>query len=120
MPSRCRRDNRSSFQTTTALMANVTFSWGWAKIARLGNHSDKTVNADLIRENWDDLLRLTATIRLKESSASDILRRLNSYSRQHVLYQALKAFGQVKIPVHPALCQRCRAEASDREAAQQG
>ena len=56
---------------------------------------DKTANADLIRENWDDLLRLATTIRLKESSTSDILRRLNSYSRQHVLYQALKAFGQV-------------------------
>ncbi|OSM08479.1 Tn3 family transposase [Magnetofaba australis] len=56
---------------------------------------DKTINAALIRENWDDLLRLVATIKLKENSASDIFRRLNSYSRQHALYQALKAFGQI-------------------------
>jgi len=56
---------------------------------------DKTVNADLIRENWDDLLRLVATIKLKENTASDIFRRLNSYSRQHALYQTLKAFGQI-------------------------
>ena len=56
---------------------------------------DKTVNADLIRANWDDLLRLAATIKLKENTASDIFRRLNSYSRQHTLYQTLKAFGQV-------------------------
>ncbi len=45
---------------------------------------DKTINADLIRENWDDLLRLVTTIKLKENNASDIFRRLNSYSRQHV------------------------------------
>ena len=56
---------------------------------------DKTVNEARIRENWDTLLRLVATIRLKENTASDIFRRLNSYSRQHALYQTLKAFGQI-------------------------
>ena len=56
---------------------------------------DKTISDALIRENWDDILRLVATIKLKESTASDIFRRLNSYSRQHVLYQGLKAFGQI-------------------------
>ena len=56
---------------------------------------DKTINDALIRENRDDLLRLVATIKLKENTASDIFRRLNSYSRQHALYQTLKAFGQI-------------------------
>lgn len=56
---------------------------------------DKTINETIIRENWDDLRRLVATIKLKENTASDIFRRLNSYSRQHALYQTLKAFGQV-------------------------
>ncbi len=28
-------------------------------------------------------------------TASDLFRRLNSYSKQHGLYQALKAFGQI-------------------------
>ena len=56
---------------------------------------DKAVNEALIRENWDALLRLVATIRLKENTASEIFRRLNSYSRQHALYQTLKAFGQI-------------------------
>ncbi|WP_262386682.1 transposase [Roseobacter fucihabitans] len=56
---------------------------------------DKTINEAIIRENWDDLLRLMATIKLKENTASDIFRRLNSYSRQHALYQAMKAFGQI-------------------------
>lgn len=62
---------------------------GW-KIA-----PDSYVNDTLIRENWDDLLRLVATIRLKENTASDIFQRLNSYSRQHALYRTLKAFGQI-------------------------
>ena len=40
-------------------------------------------------------VRLEATVKLKENTASDIFRRLNSYSRQHALYQTLKAFGQI-------------------------
>ena len=56
---------------------------------------DKTINEAVIRENWDDLLRLVCTIKLKENTTSDIFRRLNSYSRQHALYQTLKAFGQI-------------------------
>lgn len=43
----------------------------------------------------DDILRLIATIMLKETTASEIFRRLNSYSQQHALYRALKAFGKI-------------------------
>ena len=50
---------------------------------------------DLIEENWDDILRLIATIKLKEVTASELFRRLNSYSKQHALYRALKAFGKI-------------------------
>lgn len=56
---------------------------------------DKYTNQDIIEECWDDILRLVTTIKLKEITASDIFRRLNSYSRQNRLYQALKAFGQI-------------------------
>lgn len=62
---------------------------GWAMTP------DKYVNTDLIEANWDDILRMIATIKLKETTASDIFRRLNSYAQQHVLYRALKAFGQI-------------------------
>jgi TnpA family transposase len=55
----------------------------------------KYVNEALIEECWDDILRLVTTIKIKETSASDIFRRLNSYSKQHKLYQALKSFGQI-------------------------
>ncbi len=53
------------------------------------------MNETVIKEYWDDILRLVTTIKLKEISASDIFRRLNSYSKQHKLYQALKSFGQI-------------------------
>ncbi len=56
---------------------------------------DKYINRDIIEETWDDILRLIATIKLKETTASEIFHRLNSYSKQHRLYQGLKAFGQI-------------------------
>lgn len=40
-------------------------------------------------------MRLVCTIKLKETTASDIFRRLNSYSKQHELYKTIKAFGQI-------------------------
>jgi TnpA family transposase len=53
------------------------------------------IDTELIEDNWDDILRFIATIKLKEVTASDLFRRLNSYSKQHALYRALKAFGQI-------------------------
>jgi TnpA family transposase len=53
------------------------------------------VDTDLILQYWDEFLRFIATIKLKETTASDLFRRLNSYSKQHGLYQAIKAFGQI-------------------------
>ena len=56
---------------------------------------DKYIAESAIEDNWDDILRLITTIKLKETTASDIFRRLNSYSNQHALYKAMKAFGQI-------------------------
>src|SRR3546814_16541823 len=38
---------------------------------------------------------LPISIKLKKATASDIFRRLNSYSKQNALYTALKAFGRI-------------------------
>lgn len=56
---------------------------------------DANIQVDLIKEQWDEILRLIATLKLKETTASQLLKRLSSYSRQHPLYRALKAFGQI-------------------------
>ncbi len=53
------------------------------------------IDEDLIRENWDDILRLIVTIKLKHSSASQIFKRLSSYAKQNPIYQALKEFGRI-------------------------
>src|SRR5262245_957910 len=56
---------------------------------------DAYIKEALIASQWDEVLRFIATIKLKETTASQLLRRLNSYSKQHPLYQALKEFGKI-------------------------
>jgi TnpA family transposase len=41
------------------------------------------IDNELVIAQWDDLLRLMATSNLKEVTASELFRRLNSYSKQH-------------------------------------
>ncbi len=53
------------------------------------------IRESIIENDWDDILRFIATIQLKITSASQLFRRLNSYSKQHSLYQALKEFGEI-------------------------
>jgi TnpA family transposase len=55
----------------------------------------KKINTKIIREHWDYILRLITTIKLKEATASQLFKRLSSYSRQHPLYRALKQFGRI-------------------------
>ena len=52
------------------------------------------VREDRVEGQWDEVLRLIATIRLKMATASQLFKRLNSYSRQHPLYRAMKEFGK--------------------------
>lgn len=56
----------------------------------------KYLNIQLIEQNWDDILRFAATIKLRYASSSQLFKRLNSYSKQHALYQALKEFGRLR------------------------
>jgi TnpA family transposase len=55
----------------------------------------KRINTKIIHEQWDNILRFIATIKLKETTASQLFKRLSSYSRQHPLYRALKQFGRI-------------------------
>ena len=55
----------------------------------------RRIRESIIENHWDDVLRFIATIQLKITSASQLFRRLNSYSKQHSLYQALKEFGKI-------------------------
>ncbi len=53
------------------------------------------IKTELIEEQWENILRLITTIKLKEETASQLFKRLSSYSNQHPLYRALKQFGRV-------------------------
>ena len=56
---------------------------------------DRYIDTKIIEAQWDNILRLVATIKLHETTASQIFKRLNSYSKQHPLYCALKEFGRI-------------------------
>ncbi|MCP3925214.1 MAG: Tn3 family transposase [Desulfobacterales bacterium] len=66
-------------------------------LKNLGYHilPEKTVDIKHIADQWDQILRFIATIKLKETSASQLFKRLSSYSKQHPLYRALKQFGRI-------------------------
>jgi TnpA family transposase len=56
---------------------------------------DHYIRENQFEDQWDDVLRFIATIRLKVTTASQLFKRLNSYSKQHPLYRALKEFGKI-------------------------
>src|SRR5260370_6999879 len=55
-----------------------------------------TVNVRQITEHWDELLRLTASLRLGTVTASLMLRKLASYPRQNGLAWALREVGRIE------------------------
>ena len=55
----------------------------------------RKINTQIIEENWDDILRFTTTIKERKTTATQLLKRLTSYSKQHKLYTALKEFGKI-------------------------
>jgi len=56
---------------------------------------DHYVKENKIARNWDNTLRLVATIMLRKHRASTILKRLSGYANQHPLQEALKEFGRI-------------------------
>lgn len=53
------------------------------------------INEKIIIEQWNQILRFLCTTNLRETLLSNILKRLNSYSRQHPLHKALKEIGRI-------------------------
>ena len=60
----------------------------------------RRINRRLIEDNWDDILRFMATIKTGYSTASQLFKRLNSYSKDHPLYKSLKEFGRIAKSLH--------------------
>ena len=56
---------------------------------------DGYIKTQLVKKYWEEILRFVATIKLKQTPASQLFKRLNSYSKQHPLWQALKELGKI-------------------------
>ncbi len=54
------------------------------------------INTKIIRENYDDVLRLAHSIREGTASASLIMEKLGSYARQNRLATALREMGRIE------------------------
>lgn len=54
------------------------------------------INVRLIRDCWDDILRLATSIKMGTVSASLLLRKLASYPRQNKLATALRELGRIE------------------------
>jgi len=68
-----------------------------ANVKKLGYKivPDRKINTKIIEENWNNILRLITTLKTKKVTASQLFKRLSSYSRQHPLYRAIKEFGKI-------------------------
>ena len=90
----------------------------------LANHIGARINAALILEHWDDLLRLAASITTRTIAPSMILKRLFASSKSSDLAKALREFGRIECTLFmiewyssPALRRRCQAGLNKGEAA---
>ena len=55
-----------------------------------------TLNVKLIRDHWDDILRLATSIKQGVATASLLVRKLSSYPRQNGLAAALRELGRIE------------------------
>ena len=76
----------------------------------------------LIAAQWDDVLRMTASVRTGTVSASLLLKRLGAYPRQNGLALALREIGRIERTLHaldwlerPALRRQATAELNKGE-----
>lgn len=56
---------------------------------------DHYINEKLIEDNWDEMLRLVASLKLGKTTAFQVLKRMNSYAKQNPLQKAFKEFGRI-------------------------
>lgn len=55
----------------------------------------KEINTRNIEQQWDKILHIITTLKLRHTPASTLFKRLNSYSRQNPIYLALRDLGRL-------------------------
>jgi TnpA family transposase len=56
---------------------------------------DHSINTAIIEQQWDDILRVIASLKLGKTTAEQVLKRLNSFTLQNPLQRAMKEFGKI-------------------------
>ncbi len=86
---------------------------GYPEIAPL---LGKRIRTDVIREHWDDVMRLVASLKTGHVAPSVMLRKLSAYERQNKLDIALQEIGKIERTLFmldwlesPGLRRRCHA-----------
>ena len=81
------------------------------------------IRVDLIRECWDDIVRLAASIKAGTVAPSVMLKKLSGYKRQNRLHLALQEIGRIERTMFtmdwlesPELRRRCQAGLNKGEA----
>jgi TnpA family transposase len=64
------------------------------------NLIDGAINHKLITEQWDDIVRVIASLKNRTVSPSLLLYRLNSYTRKNRLLKALREIGRIYKTIH--------------------
>jgi len=65
-------------------------------VSRFPIRPNEKINVKRIEQYWDEILRVVASIKLGETSASQVFKRLNSYAiDNNPLYLAMKEFGKI-------------------------
>lgn len=62
---------------------------------RINSLLSRTLDVDLILDNWDDLLRVAASLKMGWVTASTFISKLQSFPRQHKLTQVLQEYGRL-------------------------
>ncbi len=66
------------------------------ELPKLATQLGGSINFQLIKEHWEDIIRLTLSIREGTVTASLMLRKLSSYPRQNGLALALRELGRIE------------------------
>jgi TnpA family transposase len=94
-------------------LASVAAPANYSGIASLFG---KRIKADVIREHWDEVLRLVASLKAGHVAPSTMLRKLAAYERQNQVDLALQEIGRIERTFFmldwlesPELRRRCQA-----------
>lgn len=69
-------------------------------LPKLRGYLQGTINKDVIVADWDELLRLVASLKMGYVTASLLIQKLQAYPRQHPLLRALQEYGRLPKTIH--------------------